>query len=195
MSTTDAEHLPPPALGHIPTTGRGSMPFALLYGEALVAVAAWAAGEAGIELLDFDAAWRDVQAREQPLVVHDPLCPLTPVTFLREAVVRAVDEDTVVVAVHAVTDTVKSVHEGRVGGTVDRDGLWAVTSPVVLPAAVVAGLEDWPDTDDLAALVTDLRERFPVEFLEAPALGRRVEDESAVVLLEAFADEHGTDQE
>jgi len=192
MSTTDVldpDHEPPHAVGQIPTTGRGSMPFALLHGESLVAVAAWGAGEAGIELLDFDAAWAQVRERGEPLVLHDPLCPMTPVAFLREAVARAVDGDTVVVGVHPVTDTIKAVRDGRVGGTVDRDGLWTVTSPVVLPASVVAELEDWPDADDFAALVTGLRGRFPVEFLQAPVLGRRVEDESAVALLEALSAE------
>jgi 2-C-methyl-D-erythritol 4-phosphate cytidylyltransferase len=183
------------ATGCLPTTGRGSMPFALLHGEALVAVAAWAAGEAGVELLDFDAAWSQVQAADRPLVLHDPLCPMTPVPFISETVRRAVDDDAVVVAVHPVTDTVKSVEVGPegpvVGATVDRDSLWAVTSPVVLPASVVAALEDWPDVDDFGALVSTLRDRFAVTFVEAPLLARRVEDESAVRLLEAYADEHG----
>jgi 2-C-methyl-D-erythritol 4-phosphate cytidylyltransferase len=184
-----------PATGHLPTTGRGSMPFALLHGEALVAVAAWAAGEAGVDLLDFDATWSQVQAVERPLVLHDPLCPMTPVTFISETVRRAVDADAVVVAVHPVTDTVKSVEVGPegavVGATVDRESLWAVTSPVVLPASVVAALEDWPDVDDFGALVSALRDRFPVTFVEAPPLARRVEDESAIRLLEAYADEQG----
>ena len=71
----------------------------------------------------------------------------------------------------------------------DRDSLWQVTSPVVLPAAVVQALTAWPDLDDFAALVDGLRERFEVRFVEAPALGRRVGDESAVRMLETFADE------
>lgn len=182
MSTSDA-------VGLVPTTGRGSMPFALLHGESLVAVASWALGEAGVDLLDFDLTWHDVQVLERPLVVHDPLCPMTPVGFLRAAVAEAAEHDTVVVGVHPVTDTVKAVHDGRVGGTVDRDGFWAVASPVVLPASLVAALDAWPDTDDLTTLVARLRETTAVRFLEAPALGRRVEDESAVVLLEAYADE------
>jgi 2-C-methyl-D-erythritol 4-phosphate cytidylyltransferase len=93
----------------------------------------------------------------------------------------------VVVGVQPVTDTIKSVHAGVVGETVDREGLWTVTSPVVLPPDVVAELDDWPDADDFTQLVGWLRERFEVRFLEAPALGRRVEDESAVALLEALA--------
>jgi 2-C-methyl-D-erythritol 4-phosphate cytidylyltransferase len=182
-----------PATGHLPTTGRGSMPFALLHGEALVAVAAWAAGEAGVELLDFDATWAQVQETGRPLVLHDPLCPMTPVPFITEAVRRAVEGDAVVVAVHPVTDTVKSVEVGPdgpvVGATLDRESLWAVTSPVVLSVPVVAALEDWPDVDDFGALVSALRSRFPVTFVQAPPLARRVEDESAIRLLEAYADE------
>jgi hypothetical protein len=52
---------------------------------------------------------------------------------------------------------------------------------------VVAELDAWPDADDFTALVSWLRQRFEVRFLEAPALGRRVEDESSVALLEALA--------
>jgi 2-C-methyl-D-erythritol 4-phosphate cytidylyltransferase len=169
------------------------MPFALLHGEALVAVAAWAAGEAGVELLDFDATWAQVQETARPLVLHDPLCPMTPVPFITETVRRAVEGDAVVVAVHPVTDTVKSVEVGPdgpvVGATLDRESLWAVTSPVVLSVSVVAALDDWPDVDDFGALVSALRSRFPVTFVQAPPLARRVEDESAIRLLEAYADE------
>ena len=191
MSTSDALHTweqPHPdgtrAVGQVPVTGRGSLPFALLDGEALVAVASWTLEAAGVELLDFDVSWDAVRRLGRPLVIHDPLCPLTPPGFLREAVAAATDA--VVVGAQPVRDT-KSVHEGAVGETVDREALWAVTSPIVLPASVVAQLDDWPDTDDVTALVARLREQFSVSFLEAPALGRRVEDESAVALLADLA--------
>ena len=49
-----------------------------------------------------------------------------------------------------------------IGETVDRDGLVAVASPVVLPAGVVAALDGLPSLD-FAELVAALRERFPVE--------------------------------
>ena len=176
-----------PALGLVPVTGRGSLPFALVHGESLVATASWALGEAGVDLLDFTVTWPGIRAGGRALVLHDPLCPLTPVPFLRAAVAAARTE--VVVGVHPVTDTVKTVRDGVVGGTVDRDSLWQVTSPVVLPAVVVQALAGWPELDDFAALVDELRERFEVRFLEAPALGRRVGDESAVRMLETFADE------
>lgn len=191
MSTSDALHTweqPHPdgtrAVGQVPVTGRGSLPFALLDGEALVAVASWTLEAAGVELLDFDVSWDAVRRLGRPLVIHDPLCPLTPPGFLREAVAAATDA--VVVGAQPVRDT-NSVHEGAVGETVDREALWAVTSPIVLPASVVAQLDDWPDTDDVTALVARLRKQFSVSFLEAPALGRRVEDESAVALLADLA--------
>jgi 2-C-methyl-D-erythritol 4-phosphate cytidylyltransferase len=189
------------AVGVVPTDGRGSLPFALLHNEALVAVASWALGEAGVELLDFTAPWSEVVARGLPLVVHDPLCPATPVTFLAAAVAESAASGAVVVGVRPVTDTVKHLDDvdgsddgdggdggdggGMVGGTVDRSALVAVASPVVLPAAVVSTLDDWPDLDDVAALVERLRGKYPVSFLEAPAQARRVADESDVRLLEA----------
>ncbi len=173
------------AVGVVPTDGRGSMPFALLHNESLVAVAAWAVGEAGVELLDFDTPWADVVARELPRVVHDPLCPGPPVQFVRAAVAEAVGSGAIVAGVRPVTDTVKELGDGAVGATVDRASLVAVASPLVLPAAVVGSLDDWPDLDDVPALVDQLRGRFPVTFLEAPAEARRVADESDLRLLEA----------
>lgn len=181
------DHDAPPAMGQVPTTGRGSMPFAMLDGEPLVALASFALEDSGVELVDFNVHLADVRDQHRPLVLHDPLCPLTPIAFLREALATALAEDVVVVGVQPVTDTIKTVEAGVVGGTVDREGLWAVTSPVVLPADVVAELDAWPDADDFTALVSWLRQRFEVRFLEAPALGRRVEDESSLALLEALA--------
>lgn len=176
-------------MGLVPTTGRASLPFTLLDGEPLVALASWALEEAGVELVEYHVDLARLSDRHRPLVVHDPLCPLTPVEFLQQALAIAVTDDVVVVGVQPVTDTIKTVAHGVVGDTVDRDGLWTVVSPVVLPASVVETLDAWPDTDDLAALVTRLRSSAPVRFLEAPVLAHRVEDESAVVLLEALAAE------
>ena len=72
------------------------------------------------------------------------------------------------------------------GATLDREDLVCVTSPVVLPAAVVAAL-DGLDTDDLAALVARLSERFPVRHLQAPPLGRRIVGESDLEVLVALS--------
>jgi 2-C-methyl-D-erythritol 4-phosphate cytidylyltransferase len=131
------------------------------------------------------------------LVVHDPLCPLTPASFLAEAIEECERSGAVVVGVRPVTDTVKEQSAssddapGRLGATVDRDELMCVTSPVVLPAAVVESLDELV-TDDLAGLVEDLTQRFPVQFLPAPPLGRRIVDESD---LEVLAELSATDEE
>lgn len=178
-------------VGVVPVEGRGSMPFTLVHGDSLVAVASWALGEAGVDLLDFTETWASVQDMQRPVVLHDPLCPMTPVAFLRSAAAQAAESGCVVVGVRPVTDTIKSVRADVVGETVDRESLWTVASPVVLPAAVVAALPDWPELGDFASLVSSLRPRFEMSFLEAPALARRVEDESAVRLLEAFEEERG----
>lgn len=176
-------------MGQIPTTGRGALPFALLDGEPLVALASRALDEAGVVIVDFTVELAGVRDQGRALVLHDPLCPLTPPSFLREAVELAEDGDVVVVAVQPVTDTIKTAPHGVVGDTVDREGLWLLASPVVLPASVVAGLDRWPDADDLPALVGGLRAHGEVRFLEAPVLARRVDDESAVAVLAALADE------
>jgi 2-C-methyl-D-erythritol 4-phosphate cytidylyltransferase len=178
------------AVGIVPVEGRGSLPFALLHGESLVAVASWAMGEAGVELLDFTASWDDVLARGAALVVHDPLCAGTPVGFLREAVAAAATAPAtaVVVGVRPVTDTVRTVDDaGVLGETVDRSTLLAVASPVVIPEAVLATLAEAPALDDLADLVVTLRGQHEVVFLEAPPQGRRIADESDLRLLEALS--------
>jgi 2-C-methyl-D-erythritol 4-phosphate cytidylyltransferase len=169
-------------------TGRGSLPFALVHGEPLVAAAAWAMGEAGVTLVDLGTDWAALVDAGTPFVLHDALCPLTPPTFLDACVVHADESGAVTVGVRPVTDTVKELDDDRVGATVDRTGLLQVVSPVVLPAAVVAALDGLP-TEDFVELVAALAERFPVETLEAPAEARRVGDESDLRVLEALTEQ------
>ncbi|HEX7716206.1 MAG TPA: 2-C-methyl-D-erythritol 4-phosphate cytidylyltransferase [Marmoricola sp.] len=173
-------------LGLVPWEGRGSLPFALVHGESLVAAATWALGEAGVDL--FDASVTDEQVRRsgRALVLHDPLCPLTPVDFIAAAVALAEETGAVVVGCRPVTDTIKHASAGRLGETVDRTDLRAVTSPVVLPAGVLAGL-DGVDAADFPALVARLAEHGPITWLEAPPLSRRVTDEADVADLEALS--------
>lgn len=181
----------PAVLGLVPVEGRGSLPFALVHGESLVASASWALSTAGIDLYDLSVPFEQVREAGLVLVVHDPLCPLTPASFLAECVAEAQHTGAVVVGVRPVTDTVKAYAADasgviRLGGTVDRETLVCPTSPVVLPAAVLAALDSL-DVDDLAALVAALSERFPVRHLLAPALGRRVVDESDLAVLAALS--------
>jgi 2-C-methyl-D-erythritol 4-phosphate cytidylyltransferase len=173
-------------LGIVPTDARGSLPYALVHGESLVAAASWALSTAGVELFDFSTSFAEVQEADRALVVHDPLCPLTPAGFIEEAVEECERTGAVVVGVRPVTDTVKEYDGTTVGATVDRQQLVCVTSPVVLPATVVQAL-DGLDTDDLAALVGELSTRFPVRHLEAPPLGRRIVGEQDLEVLVALS--------
>jgi len=110
---------------------------------------------------------------------------MTPPDFIASCVERAVEHACVVVGVRPVTDTVKVVEDGVVGATVDRDGLVAVASPVVLPPAVLEALDEPPATDFLA-LVAALRRRFPVELVEAPPAARRIGSVEDLRVLEAL---------
>ena len=178
------------ALGLVLDQDRGSLPYALVHGEPLVACAAWALGEAGVTLVDVGTPWSSLAAASDPLVLHDPLCPLTPPGFIAECVAASASSGAVVVGVAAVTDTVKQVEDGFAGSTIDRDGLLQVLSPVVLPPAAVAAFDGLP-TSDLAALVAELAGRFPVETVEAPAEARRVTGAGDLRLLEALAPREG----
>jgi 2-C-methyl-D-erythritol 4-phosphate cytidylyltransferase len=164
-------------LGLVPLEGRGSLPFALVHGESLVAAASWALTSAEVELFDYDVPLAALQASGRMLVVHDPLCPLTPWEFLAQAVTLAEETGAVVVGVQGVTDTVKEYDGRQLGATLDRADLIGITSPVVLPASVVGAL----------TALDALRTRFPVTFVEAPAAGRRVGSTDDISVLEALS--------
>lgn len=133
-----------------------------------------------------------VREENIPLALHDPLCPLTPVDFLAEAIECAGAQASVVVGVRPVTDTVKVVTghgmQARLGDTLDRSELVEVTSPIVLPPAVVADLAEIP-AGDFADLVDRCRRRWPVTMLVAPAAGRRVHDREDLAVLGVLASE------
>lgn len=192
----DAFDVSVPAAGIVVEEGRGALPFHLIHGESLVATAAWAAGEAGIDLVDATVAWAVLAERGDTLLLHDPLCPMTPPDFLARCADRAAVEDQIVVGCRPVTDTVKEARPapgGEVlGASVDRDGLVAVCSPVVLPPSVVADLfEDGrglPSTD-FVTLVAALRARYGdarVELTEAPPQARRVGSAEDIAVLAAL---------
>jgi len=184
---TDSDDLAPEpaALGLVVDEERGSLPYALVHGEALVAAAAWGLGAAGVTPVDSGTPWSALVAAGEPVVLHDALCPMTPPDFIAGCLARAIEHACVVVGVRPVTDTVKVVDGGLVGATLDRAGLVAIASPVVLPAEVVAALAGPPPTDPVA-LVAGLRRRFPVELVEAPPSARRVGSEEDLRVLEAL---------
>ncbi len=176
---------PPLAFGAVIEEGRGSLPFTLIHGEALVACAAWALGESGVTPVDLGTAWAGLVDGGEPFVLHDSLCPMTPGSFIAECLERSVASDAIIVGVRPVTDTVKVVTDGSVGATVDRETLRTVASPVVLPPRVVAALEGLPSLD-FADLVRALEARFEVEYVEAPTSARRVSSADDVAVLEAL---------
>lgn len=186
---TYSDHHPdaPPPVGMVVEAERGALPYALLHGEALVACAAWAMGEAEVLPADGNVEWlaiaEAVEESGAPVVLHDPLCPMVPPEFIAECAARAYESKVVVVGVRPVTDTVKTVVDGVVTDTVDREGLRAVCSPVVLPAAVAAALPALPSVH-FEVLVPMLREHFPVALVPAPAEARRVASADDVRILE-----------
>ncbi|HWJ68009.1 MAG TPA: 2-C-methyl-D-erythritol 4-phosphate cytidylyltransferase [Nocardioides sp.] len=194
----DAVDISAPVSGIVVEAGRGALPFRLIHGESLVATAAWAAGEAGIGLLDATVPWDAVIDSGEPLLLHDPLCPMTPPEFLARCAERAAVQDRIVVGARPVTDTVKearTVADGEeLGATVDRDALLAVCSPVVLPATVVADLladDGSLPSVDFVELVTALRERYGdarVELVEAPPEARRIASDEDLAVLQALTD-------
>ena len=165
------------------------MPFELVHGEALVACAVWALGESGVTPVDAGLAWADLAAvaveTGDVVVLHDVLCPMTPPAFLAACVERAQETGAVVLGTRPVTDTVKVVTDGLVGSTVDRDGLLAVASPLVLPGPVAATLTSIPG--DLGRTVTALAAAgHRIETVTAPPEGRRVSTPDEVRVLEAL---------
>lgn len=137
------------------------------------------------------AGWWDhvgTVGAEAGLVVHDALCPLAAADFLREVrTAAAARPEASALAYRPVTDTVKTVVDSRIQGTIDREGLAALVSPAVVAPRVLAGAlaeGEAPPVDDFAALATWLRARGEVELVRAPSLARRVDDASSVNLLE-----------
>jgi 2-C-methyl-D-erythritol 4-phosphate cytidylyltransferase len=197
-------------VGVVPLEGRGDLPLAELHGEPLFVHPARALLAAGVrrvvvtttedldtrvrqavadarldvEVADGSTWWAGVPA-PQRLVLADPLCPLVLAEFVRRLLLDTPD-DTAVAGFRPVTDTVKTVVDARVAGTIDRESLAVVASPVVLPARLSA--DEPPPLHDFALLVTWLRQRGPVRLVEAPAIARRVADLSALRVLESLDD-------
>ncbi len=189
MSQTEVDAI---ALGRVLDEGRGSLPYSLVHGEALVAAATWALSEAQVLPLDArtstDGVLDAIGSDGLPLVLHDALCPMTPPEFIAACVRRAVEADVVVAGVLPVTDTVKVLHDGLVGETLDRDTLARVVSPIVIPAGVVERVtvllvDPGPDLTDL---VEALRAVATVELLEAPGEAMRVSAPEDLLVLEAL---------
>ncbi len=194
--------------GVVPLEGRGSLPFVDLHREpmflhavrALLDVPALAgavvvtADPDQVSLAREELRRRHLPARvetarswwaggtRRAVVLHDPLCPLVPAGFVARTLEVAAESEGAVVCIRPVTDTIKTVVDDRIVDTIDRDAYAIVASPVVL----TAGDRGAPPTEDFAELVTWLRARGEVVLRKGPSMGRRVDDPSAVNLLECM---------
>ena len=195
-------------VGVVPLEGRGSLPFVPLHHEPLflhavralldvepladrvvvtaepdrVAEAASALERADLDVpvQDADRWWARLTGR-LTVLLHDPLCPLVPAWFLTGCLEGP---GAALVAFRPVTDTIKTVIDERIVDTLDRDRFGIVASPVVFDHD--EGGDRPVSTEDFAALATWLRGRGAVRLRKAPSLGRRVDDPSAVNLLECM---------
>jgi 2-C-methyl-D-erythritol 4-phosphate cytidylyltransferase len=183
-----------PPLGWVPLAGRGTLPFALVHGESLVAAASWAVGEAGAQLFDASVGFDQVRDSGRALLVHDPLCPLTPADFLARAWELSAETGTVVIGFRAVTDTIKELDGDLLGATRDRSTLRTVLSPVVVPPAVLTALDGIDVDGDLAGFVERLAATTPITWLEAPALAGRITSTDDLRVLEALSRTQARDQ-
>lgn len=197
----------------LPVVGRGHVPFAVLHREPLFVHAARAASEAGVArgavvvVVDGPDADRagaalakagvaaEVRAEDDwdpgtgPVLVHDPLCPLTPPEFLRSMLAESAGPEPLsVMAFRPVTDTVKIADATRIRGTVDRDTLGALSSPAVLTPCLLERAQATglgrPPLRDVTGLLAWMRRCGRVELVRAPSMARRVDDESAVLVLQ-----------
>ncbi|MCD4533809.1 2-C-methyl-D-erythritol 4-phosphate cytidylyltransferase [Nocardioides sp. cx-169] len=194
----------------LPLVGRGDVPFALLHRRPLHVHAVRALVELGshaisvlvephqrervrhevsraapmARVLEVDEWWKEVVAAPTGLLVHDPLCPLASAGFLASVADEAARTGISAVAFRPVTDTVKTVVEDRIQGTIDREGLAGLIAPAVVAQGVVESADGPPPLGDFGELVAWMRARGDVSLVKGPSLARRVDDTSAVNLLE-----------
>jgi len=210
------------ATGIVPLEGRGDLPFALLHREPLFlhgvrtllamerlgggvvvtvdrhqlvrATQALAHHRLPVAVHEGVAWWerRSRQASSRSVVLLDPLCPLVPASFV-DRLSRSAAAGVAVAAYRPVTDTIKTVVDHQIVDTIDRDQYAIITSPVVLPGACLR--QGTPPVRDFAQLVAWLRLGGDVELVKGPSMGRRVDDDSAVSLLECVDEIARTVQE
>ncbi len=174
-------------MGFVVDEDRGSLPYRLIHGEALVAAAAWAMGEAGVDLVDVTVPWHVIADLGRALVLHDPLCPMTPPDFIAECARTAIARDAVVVGVRPVTDTVKQVEDGRLGATVDRE---RTDDGVLAGRAARAGGRRTPGSADERLHRAGGRPAVVVRVVtvDAPPTARRVSSDEDIQVLESLTD-------
>lgn len=169
------------ALAHLDIEGQGCFP-----GAAIGSFAA-------IEVPREEALARTVAESADVVVVHDPLCPGVSTASLQR-LLELWSPGTVTVAVRPVVDTVKVVADGVVTGTLNREDLRMIGSPVVMPADRMAAIPRLgAKLADLASLVATLRGVCEVVLVPGDPAAGRVEDPSSIPLLTALDALHELD--
>jgi hypothetical protein len=190
------------AVGVVPLEARGTLPLAELHGEPMflhpvrallrsgvlarvvvtaddpTAVTPYLPRRLSVDVVSAEEWWTNV---DETVVLADPLCPLLPADFVARVLGEA--SGRALAGYRPVTDTVKTVVDQRITGTLDRDRLAVVASPVVVPAALA---KQRPPVHDFAELASWLRERGDLRLVKAPSMARRVGDESALRVLECL---------
>ncbi len=183
----------------VPVARAGSLALAELAGEPLLLRALSTVSAAGLDpvvVTDDLASVRPVLRDTAPLVaiadlaasvgtsgtllVHDPLCPLTPPALLVSMSELGAD-GAAAVAVLAITDTVKTTTGDVVTATIDRAAVAAVASPFVGPTELV--MRAAGTVLDLPGLVRRLWGQVPIELVAADAQCARVSEASELDLL------------
>lgn len=132
---------------------------------------------------------RALTGAKDVVVVHDPLCPLVApeliVSLLRRLALGGEPDRQApsLVASRPVVDTLKRLDAGGlVQGTVDRDAVRAVLSPVVAPGRRLSGIPDLlAALSDPVRLVRALKAAGAVEMVGVPVSARRVDGRTALL--------------
>ncbi|MBA2444705.1 MAG: 2-C-methyl-D-erythritol 4-phosphate cytidylyltransferase [Nocardioidaceae bacterium] len=149
-------------------------------------------GDAALLFVDSSGVDDSTRARiaaADVVVVHDPLCPLVPAAFMSRLVHQLSQPSagtrpaSALVAVRPVVDTLKQVDAaGLVAGTLDRETVRAVLSPVVATGQRLADIPELTAAlTDPALLVRALQANGDVQLVLAPESARRANSRAALL--------------
>lgn len=123
-------------------------------------------------------------AGENMIVVHDAARPFVSRREV-ETVIAAAEEVGAAIAAIPVPDTVKSVEQGRVTGTLDRSKLWLAGTPQAFRGHVLArAIEAGREATDEAALCEELG--LPVAAVPISRLGFKITTPEDLEIAEAI---------
>ena len=121
---------------------------------------------------------------ENVICIHDAARPFVTAAEI-SAVLRVAEKSGAAVAATPIPDTVKTVGDGRIRGTLDRATLWAAGTPQVFRAELLArALESGREATDEAALFEELG--IPVAVVPVSRLGFKITTPEDLEIAEAI---------